>query len=140
MQDRPEAVLPLHLNGGTCADHTDDVGVDPRHRTQDIDLHLRNAHVGSVETLRLAHLIQTEEVKDHFGVFRCFDSFGEKHCVLFSVSEIAAAHRFDFQLSLSPDQFLHGLHFRGIDHGRACALIARQESKITDHGDFCSGL
>ena len=90
----------------------------------------------AVQTFRLAHFIKSEEVENHIRILRRLDGFGEKHRIHFSVSLIAVAHRFDFQISLPSDQLLDRLHFRGIDHGGACSLVPGLESEIADYCDF----
>ena len=46
-------------------------------------------------------------------------------------------HRFDFQISLPPDQLIDRLHFRGIDHGGTGSLVSWLKSEITNYCDFC---
>ena len=133
MQDRLQGILPLHLDGGACADHADYVGIDLGHRAEHVYLYLRDVHMRAVKSLGLAHFIETEEVEDNVRSFRCLDSFAQERLICLAVSLIAVAHRRNFQILLFLDQVLDGLYLCRVDHGGACALVSGLESEVADN-------
>ena len=136
MQDRLTAVFPRHLDGGTGADYADDIAVNLQQRFQQTDLVLWNPHMGTVQTLRFAHLVQTEAVDHnvcHSGQLQCFLLQG---IIGFTVSLITTVHAHNLQTTVFCHLF-HRLQLRRIDHGGTGTLVSRLHDKITDQGYFC---
>ena len=90
----------------------------------------------AVKALRLAHLVETEEIQHDIGAFSRLDRLAEQRAVRLSVSLIAVAHFRNYKALLFRNHLLDRLHLRAIDHRRAGALVSGLESKITDDSDF----
>ena len=102
-----------------------------------MDLVLRNPHMGTIQSLGLTHLIQSEAVDHNIGHSCQLQSFLLQHIIGLAVSFITTVHTNDLQTAV----FCHLLHcFQSgrIDHRRTCALVSWFHDKITDQGYFCT--
>ena len=92
----------------------------------------------SIQTFRLAHLIQTEEEQDKLRTFRKLQGFFFQRKVLSPMTEEALGQAYHFNLRILCVQFCTDFQLCGIYHGGACSLISWGKGKVSDNGYLSS--
>ena len=133
MDYRPALVQPGHLHRRPGGHHRHHVGVGGGHGFQQVDLALGQPHVGAVQALALADLVQANVEQDHVCLFRQLHGLGPHGRVALAGAGVSRLKSNYIQLIITDN--IHGVvNPGGVDHGGARPLIPGLLGELADHG------
>ena len=117
VQDSFQIRIPVHLDGGSPGENSDYVRIGICQGLKELELDLRELHMLTVKTLRLAHFIETEEVENNICLFCGLNSLIFQCFIRITVPLISCRGCHDFQRGAFLRDFDEGLKFRRVYHG-----------------------
>ena len=131
--------IPLHLDGRTTGEDTDNIRISGSNCFKNFNLNFRDSHVLPVKSLGLTHLIKAKEIQNDIRLSGCLDRFILQRFIRVTVSLIPPRGCNNFEIRSGRRYLIERFKFCRVDHGGSCTLIAGNKCEISYHRDFGPG-